>query len=141
MVTMLNKTVLLVERDPAEAGKIVDCFRQLQFRNKIEVVHTKAEALDYIFETGRYKDRKDHEKPGLILLDLMTNKTQDVHILKPLQGYLSTQAIPLIILTSSEEQETELSEYHLGSVGFLRKPLDFTHLIELVQRMGMKWKE
>ena len=138
---MLNKTVLVVERNPKEAKKIIHFFKKFGFRNRIETVSTKAEALDYIFETGSYKNRKDHEKPGLILLDLLTNKTKDVKILKPLQDYLSTQSIPLIILTSSKKQEKELGAYHLGSVGFIRKPLDFTQLIEVIQYMGMEWKE
>jgi CheY-like chemotaxis protein len=138
---MLKKTVLVVERDPKEAEKIVLFFRDHQFRNPIEVVHSKAEALDYIFETGKYKERKDHEIPGLILLDLLTNKTQDLQVLNPLQKYLRTQNIPLIILTSSEAQENEAHEYALGAVGFIRKPLDFTHLIEVIQQMGIKWQE
>lgn len=138
---MFNRTVLVVEQDVAEAEKIVNFFKQYHFRNRIEVVHNKVEALEYIFETGKYKDRKDHETPGLILLDLLTNKTKDLNLLNPLQWYMRTQAIPLIILTSSDEQEKEAREYPLGAVGFIRKPLDFTHFIELIQYMGMQWKE
>jgi two-component system, response regulator len=138
---MINKTVLVVERDPKEAEKIIGFFRAHKFRNPIEVVSSKAEALEYIFETGKYKDRKDHETPGLILLDLLTNKTKDLKILDPLQSYLRTQGIPLIILASSEEQEKEAHEYAHGAVGFIRKPLDFTHLVEVIQLMGMKWQE
>ena len=138
---MINKTVLVVERDPEEAQRIIEFFKLFKFRNKIEVVHSKVEALDYIFETGQYANRQDHTKPGLILLDLLTNKTKDVNTLKPLQDYLSTQSIPLIILTSSDEQEKELREYTLGAMGFIRKPLDFTHLIEVIQQLGMQWKE
>lgn len=138
---MINKTVLVVERDPAEADKILQFFKSYDFRNRIEVVHSKAEALDYIFETGAYKNREDHETPGLILLDLLTNKTKDLEILNPLQWYLRTKTIPLIILTSSAEQEKEALEYSLGAVGFIRKPLDFTHFVEMIQYMGMKWNE
>src|SRR5688500_15053977 len=85
-IKMLNKTVQIVERDPIEAKHILDFFKKYNFRNKIEIVHGKTEALDYVFETGEYKDRKDHEVPGLILLDLLTNKTKDLKILKPLQS-------------------------------------------------------
>ena len=138
---MLNKTVLVVERDPFEAERILDFFKKYNFRNKIEVVHSKTEALDYIFATGEYKNRTDHEKPGLVLLDLLTDKTQDLKKLKPLQWYLNTQTIPLVILISSEAQEKEAREYDFGAVGFIRKPLDFTHFIELVQYFGMKYKE
>jgi two-component system, response regulator len=138
---MINKTVLLVERNLEEAEKITRFFREFKFRNRIQVVQSKAEALDYIFGTGAFKNREDREKPGLIFLDLETNKTKDVNTLRPLQDYLSTQSIPLIILTSSAEQENEIGEYQLGAVGFIRKPLDFTHLIEVIQYMGFKWKE
>jgi len=138
---MFNKTVLVVERDHAEAKKILDFFDKYEFRNKIEIVYSKTEALDYIFSTGSYKDRQDHEVPGLILLDLLTNMTQDLKILDPLQGYLRTQTIPYIILTSSEDQEKEINNFSLGAVGYIRKPLDFTNFIEVIQCLGMKWKE
>jgi len=136
-----NKTVLVVERDPVEANKIRAFFEIYKFRNKLEIVHSKSEALDYVFGTSQYQNRKDHEVPGLILLDLLTNKTKDLKVLNPLQWYLRTQNIPLIILTSSEDQEREATEYSLGAVGFVRKPLDFTHFIEVIQYLGMKWKE
>lgn len=137
---MINKTVLIVERDPAEAQKLLEFFWEHNFRNRLEVVRSKPEALDFIFKTGKYKDRKDDRAPGLILLDLMTNRTQDIKVLKPLQYYLQTQNIPIIILISSEQQAKEVDEYHLGTVEFVRKPFDFTHFIEVIQHMGMTWK-
>jgi|SRR6516225_2953511 two-component system response regulator len=137
---MLNKTVLVVERDPEVAQQILEFFRSHQFRNPIDVVHSKSEALDYIFGTREFGDLKSPRTPGLILLDLLTNKTRDVRILRPLQSYLRTQNIPIIILTSSADQEHEVTEYHIGAVGFIRKPLEFTHFIEVIQHMGMEWK-
>lgn len=138
---MLNKAVLIVERNPEEARHIVDFFQNHHFRNDVVVVRSKAEAIDFIFATGVYAKQR-HETPGLILLDLETNRTKDVSVLKPLQAYLRTQLIPIIILTSSSEQEAELSKAELGVVGYLRKPLEFTHFIELIQHMGMrKWPE
>lgn len=136
---MINKTVLVVERDPSEAARILDFFRNNNFRNKVEVVHSKAEALAYIFATGQYADRKP-ETPGLILLDLQTNHTKDMNVLQPLQAYLRTQKIPIIILTSSAEQEKELNFLDLSTIGFMRKPLEFTHFIELIQHMGIQWR-
>jgi len=137
---MLSKTVLVVERDLDMAQQILEFFSSHHFRNPIEVVHSKSEALDYIFGTGEYRNLSD-PTPGLILLDLLTNRTQDVRILKPLQSYLRTQNIPIIILTSSADQEHEISEYHMGAIGFIRKPLEFTHFIEVIQHLGMKWQE
>lgn len=136
---MLNRTVLLVERDPAQADQILDLFRKNNFRNPIVLVGSKSEALDYIFRTGPHAGRPDGATPGLILLDLWTNKTRDMELLKPLQSYLRTESIPIVILTSSPEQEREIDEYHFGSIGFIRKPLDFTHLVEVVQTLGMRW--
>ena len=137
---MLNKTVLIVERDADEAKKIVGFFRKNGFRNKIEVVHSKSEAMDYVFHSGKYAGQSNHETPGLILLDLLTDRTQEVKLLKPLHWYLRTAEVPIIVLTSSEEQEREVIAHELGIVGFVRKPLDFTHFIEVIQQMGMKWK-
>jgi two-component system, response regulator len=135
---MINKTVLVVERDPQEAERIVDFFKRHGFRNPLEIVGSKAEALDFVFKTGKYQNQENLETPGLILLDLLTNKTSDAKVLKPLQSYLRTQKIPIVILTSSDEQEKEVSELELGIVGFIRKPLDLTHFIEVIQFMGMR---
>lgn len=138
---MFNKTVLVVERDPSEAEKILAFFREYKFRNRIEVVHSKAEALDYIFETGKYKELENHELPGLILLDLLTERTPEVKVLNPLQAYLRTQKIPLIILTSSAEQEEQILSNMEGAIGFIRKPLDFTRFVEMIQFFGSKQGE
>jgi two-component system, response regulator len=138
---MINKTVLVVERDPSEAKKIVGFFNRHGFRNPLEIVGSKAEALDFVFKTGRYEGREDLEMPGLILLDLLTNKTSDTKILKPLQAYLRTQKIPIVVLISSVEQEEEVGKLGFGIVGFIRKPLDLTHFVEVIQYMGMKWRE
>jgi CheY-like chemotaxis protein len=138
---MLSKTVLVVERDPEVAQQILEFFRSHHFRNPIDVVHSKSEALGYIFGTREFGNLRRPQTAGLILLDLLTNKTRDVRILEPLQSYLRTQNIPIIILTSSADQEHEISEYHVGAVGFIRKPLEFTHFIEVIQHMGMRWQE
>ncbi|MBI4432998.1 MAG: response regulator [Candidatus Omnitrophica bacterium] len=135
---MFNKTILVVENDPAEAEKILSFFKMFNFRNKIDIVASKGDALEYIFEIGKYKDRKNHETPGLIFLDLLTNKTKDLKLLKPLQVYLRTERIPIVILTSSAEQEKEAGEYGIEVLGFVRKPLDFTHFVEAIQRIGLK---
>src|SRR5690348_14637951 len=126
---MVNKSVLVVERDPAEAGRIVAFFRDLGFRNRVDVVHSKAEAVDYVFGTGAYAGLAGHAPPGLILLDLETNRTPDVRKLEPLQAYLRTRNIPIVVLTSSAEQEAQVADAHVGVVGFVRKPLDFTQLV------------
>ncbi len=138
---MLNKTVLVIERDPDEARRILQFFESHNFRNPIEVVCNKSVALDYLFGTGNYARAERTQTPGLILLDLKTNRTSEADKLRPLQSYLRTQNIPIVILTSSEEQEKEVSEFHLGAVGFIRKPLEFTHFIEVIQHMGMRWQE
>jgi two-component system response regulator len=136
---MINKTILLVERDLQEAQKHLDFFRDHNFRNKVEVVHSKQEALDYVFGTGRYFNAPFHEPPGLILVDLFLNQTPDVKLLKPLQMYLRIQDIPIIIVTSSDEQEKQITKQGLaGAIGFIRKPLDVTHFIEMIQHMGLQ---
>ena len=134
---MLNKAVLIVEHHLAEAKIIEEFFRRNNFRNKLRFVSSKSEALDYLFHTGIYSSDPDADTPGLILLDLDTNKTAEVEKLKPLQAYLRTQDIPIIIMISSPEQEHHVTEYHLGAVACSPKPLDLTRLIEAIQRMGL----
>lgn len=133
---MKSKSVLIVERDPKEAEKISEFFRKNGFRNDIDVVHSKAEAMEYVFHIGKYSNVPNHQAPGLILLDLLTDQTPHVQLLQPLHLYLRTAEIPIIILTSSEDQEKQIDSYKLGVVGFVRKPFDFTNFVEVLQRTG-----
>ena len=133
---MKSQSVLIVERDPEEAEKIVEFFEKQGFRNGIDVVHSKSEAMEYVFHIGKYSNVPNHQTPGLILLDLLTDQTPHVQLLKPLHLYLRTIEIPIIILTSSEEQEKEIDSYTLGVVGYVRKPFDFTSFVEVLQRVS-----
>lgn len=106
--------------------------RSAGFRNTIKVLKSKSEALDYIFGTGEYADLISRDTPGLILLDLETNRTKEVERLESLQSYVRTSAIPIVILTNDDQQEEVLGSYHLGAIAIFRKPLDLIHLIDII---------
>lgn len=131
-LVMRGKSVIIVERDAEEAKQIVAFLRSAGFRNTIKVLSSKSDALDYIFRTGEYADLSSRDTPGLILLDLETNRTKEVKRLESLQSYLRTAAIPIIILTNDDQQEEAIGSYHLGAIAICRKPLDLGHLVDII---------
>ena len=135
---MKNRPVLVIERDAAEAEKIAAFLRRNGFRGKIDVVADKGEAMEYVFHIGRYASSPDHEAPGLVLLDLQTDRTPHVVLLKPLHFYLRTAEVPIVILTSTEAQEKEIAVHQLGKVEVVRKPLNGIAFGEAIQRLGIR---
>ena len=135
---MKNRPVLVIERDAAQAEKIAAFLRRTGFRGKIDVVSDKGEAMEYVFHVGRYAASSNHESPALILLDLQTDRTPHVVLLKPLHFYLRTADVPIVILTSSEAQEKEIAIHQLGKVEVVRKPLDPAPFDEAMRRLGIR---
>ena len=134
---MKSRPVLVIERHAGEAEKIAAFLRRNGFRGKIDVVADKGEAMEYVFHVGTYAAAR-HEAPGLILLDLQTDRTPHVVLLKPLHLYLRTADIPIVILTSSESQEKEIAVHQMSLVGVLRKPLEAGSFADALQRLGAK---
>lgn len=134
-----NKTILLIEDNPDDAELTLRAFKKNNIMNEIIVKSDGAEALDFLFGKDGIADNKKNELPLLILLDLKLPKIDGIEVLKKLKKDERTKPIPVVILTSSKEPADLLSCYKLGCNSYIRKPIDFTLLTEIVRQHGFYW--
>lgn len=132
-------TILLVEDNPNDEELTIRAFRKSNLRNEIVVARDGVEALDYLFATGSYADRDQNERPQLILLDLKLPKIDGLEVLERVRAHPDTKLLPVVILTSSREQEDLIQSYTLGANSYVRKPVDFTQFAQAVQHLGLYW--
>jgi two-component system response regulator len=131
--------VLLVEDNPDDEVLTIRAFTKSNFRNEVVVARDGAEALDYLFATGAYADRNPDDVPHLILLDLKLPKVDGLEVLERIRSEERTKFLPVVILTSSKEQEDLLRSYAGGANSYIRKPVDFNQFFQAVQQLGMYW--
>jgi two-component system response regulator len=139
MLNHSSKTILLVEDNPNDEELTRLAFEENKITNALVVAHDGAEALDYIFGTGRYEGRDIFEQPQVIILDLKLPKVNGLEVLEKIRSDERTDCIPVVILTSSKEEEDMLKAYKLGTNGYVRKPIDFTQFTEAVKQLGLYW--
>lgn len=131
--------ILLVEDSPDDEALTLRAFRKNNIRNEIMVVHDGAEALDYLFGTGTYAGRDLNNRPEVILLDIKLPKIDGLEVLRRLRADERTRLIPVVILTSSREEQDLVKGYTLGANSYVRKPVDFTEFMEAVRQLGLYW--
>lgn len=134
-----EKTILLVEDNPDDAELTIRAFERHKMANKVVLVTDGEEALDYLFATGKYKDRDVSERPTLVLLDLKLPKLNGLDVLQRMRADSRTRRLPVVILTSSNEERDIVSSYDLGANSFVRKPVDFAEFIEAARQLGLYW--
>lgn len=134
-----SKTILLVEDNPDDVALTLRAFKKNNIMNKVVVAKDGTEALDYLFCTGEYSDRDIEDTPQIILLDLKLPKVNGLEVLKKIREDDRTKLLPVIILTSSKEQQDLLDGYSLGANSYIRKPVDFDQFIESVRQLGLYW--
>jgi CheY-like chemotaxis protein len=132
-------TILLVEDNPDDVELTLRAFGKSKIANEIVVVRDGEEALDYLFGTGAHADRTAAPLPQVVLLDLKLPKVEGLEVLRRLRGHERTRRLPVVVLTSSNEQQDVLSSYDLGANSFVRKPVDFTQFIEAARQLGLYW--
>ena len=132
---MHDKTVLLVEDNPDDEELAMRAFKKNRLSNNIQVARDGAEALDYFF--GPNKD--SNPTPLLILLDLKLPKIDGLEVLKRLREDDKTKHIPIVILTSSDEEEDIVKSYCLGCNSYIRKPVDFRQFVDAVKQVELYW--
>lgn len=131
--------ILLVEDNRNDAELIIRSLRKHKLANNLLVIEDGAEALDFFFCQGKYADRSIHNPPRVVLLDLKLPKINGLEIIKTLKNNLKTAQIPLIMLTSSEE-ETDIKEaYRLGVNSYVVKPLNFEQFANAMSQLGFYW--
>lgn len=136
---MKDKTILLVEDNPDDELLTLRALKKNDIRNEVVVVRDGAEALDYLFGTGSYAGRDMSVMPAVILLDLKLPKIDGLEVLRRLRSNDQTQLLPVVILTSSKEEQDLLTSYKLGANSYIRKPVDFTAFIEAIRELGLYW--
>ena len=136
---MENKVILLVEDNPDDEALTLRALRKNNITNDVAVAHDGAEALDYLFGAGRYAGRDVSNVPQLILLDLKLPKIDGLEVLRRLRADERTRLLPVVILTSSNEESDLLNGYGFGANSYVRKPVDFNQFIEAVRQLGLYW--
>ena len=131
--------ILLVEDDPQDVELTLRALQSENLKNRIEVVRDGEEALDFLFCRGAYSGRSPNRPPKLVLLDLKLPKIDGMEVLRRIRADESTRLMPVIILTSSREEEDVVNGYHLGANSYICKPVDFVQFTEAVQQLKLYW--
>jgi two-component system, response regulator len=131
--------ILLVEDNPSDAELTLLALRRSKVANQIQLVRDGEEALDFLFCRGAFSSRRFERAPRLILLDLKLPKVDGLQVLKQVKGDVRTKAIPVIILTSSNEERDLVSGYKLGVNSYIQKPVNFGEFQKVVEQLGMYW--
>jgi two-component system, response regulator len=135
----MNKVLLLVEDNPTDEKLTVRAFKKCGLENEIVVVRDGAEALDYLFGTGPYLGRDVGVLPGVVLLDLNLPKIGGLEVLSRIRADTRTKLVPVVILTSSREDEDVARGYALGVNAYVRKPVDFGEFASAAETLGVFW--
>ncbi len=131
--------ILLVEDNPNDLELALRALKKRNLANKVVVARDGAEALDFIFGTGEYADRDVTARPKVVLLDLKLPKVDGLEVLRRIKADERTKAIPVVVLTSSQEERDVVDSYRLGVNSYIVKPVDFDQFIESVSQLGLYW--
>jgi CheY-like chemotaxis protein len=139
MKMISNKVVLLVEDNPDDEALAIRALQRHNIGNEIVVAHDGVEALDYLFGTGIYAGRDITSKPTVILLDLQLPRVNGLEVLQRLRADERTRLLPVVVLTTSSEEQDMLDSYSYGCNSYIRKPVDFIQFSEAIRQLGMYW--
>jgi two-component system response regulator len=135
----IHKIILLVEDNPDDAALTLRAFKRSHLMNTIAVARDGIEALDFLFARGAHEDRASAPLPTLVILDLKLPKLDGLGVLKGIRADERTRLLPVVILTSSKEEQDLISGYSLGANSYVRKPVDFAEFVEAVKVLGIYW--
>ena len=134
-----SQTILLVEDNPDDEALTLRALRESRLASELAVSHNGADALDYLFARGRHAGRDPDEMPALVLLDLKLPKIDGIEVLRRLRADARTRRVPVVVLTSSTEEQDLSSSYDLGANSYITKPVDFEQLRAAVRQLGLYW--
>jgi CheY-like chemotaxis protein len=136
---MPQKMIMVVEDNPDDEELTLRALRQAKIANEIVVTRDGNEALEFVFGTGQYAGRNLDRMPAVILLDLKLPKLNGLEVLKRLRSDPRTKLIPVVVLTSSSEDEDMLRSYQVGANSYVRKPVEFGAFANAVSQLGLYW--
>ncbi len=136
---MYRKTLLLVEDNPDDEALTIRALKKSNVLNEIIVAHDGEEAVDYLLGKGLYKDRDTSIMPELIILDLKLPKIDGLEVLRQIRSNEKTKLLPVVILTSSNEEKDLIESYSLGANSYIQKPVDFERFIKAAEQLKLYW--
>jgi len=136
---MKPKTILLVEDNPSDVGLTRRALEKSHIANELVVAEDGQEALDYLFGAGAYAGRDTSEMPAVVLMDLKLPKVDGLEALRRIRAHDLTKRLPVVILTSSREDQDVAMSYDLGANSYIRKPVDFQQFAEAVRTLDLYW--
>jgi CheY-like chemotaxis protein len=134
-----GRVILLVEDNPDDEALAIRALKRHHIGNQVIVAHDGVEAIDYLFGTGMYAGRDISLKPTVILLDLKLPRIDGLEVLRRIRENESTKLLPVVVLTTSNEERDLLDSYSLGCNSYIRKPVDFLQFSEAIRQLGMYW--
>lgn len=136
---MPEKLILLVEDNPDDEALTLRAFKRNNIVNPIVVARDGVEALDYLFGTGAFANQEPPPLPAVTLLDLKLPRVSGLEVLQRVRAHVRTKLIPIVILTSSKEEQDIINGYRLGANSYIRKPVEFEKFIDAVRQLGLYW--
>lgn len=131
--------ILLVEDNPCDVEMTLRALKKHNLANHVHVAKDGAEALDFLFAAGTHVTRDPRHRPKVVLLDLKLPKVSGLEVLKKLKFDERTRTIPVVVLTSSQEEKDMVESYRLGVNSYIVKPVDFDKFVEAVGEIGLYW--
>ncbi|HUW06861.1 MAG TPA: response regulator [Williamwhitmania sp.] len=132
------KTILLAEDNLNDVELTLSALEDLNIANKVVVVHDGVEALEYLRREGKYKERSE-ENPGVVLLDIKMPRMDGIEVLNAIRQDPSLRKIPVVMLTSSREENDLVRTYEMGVNAYVVKPVDFSQFVDAVKQLGIFW--
>src|SRR5262245_28956593 len=136
---MREAAILLVEDNDDDVALTLRAFKKNNIKNPVVVARDGAEALDYLFATGAHSGRDRTELPQVMLLDLKLPKVDGLEVLRQIRASEATRTLPIVVLTSSKEEQDLIASYRLGCNSYVRKPVDFDEFVEAARQLGLYW--
>lgn len=136
---MKNKIILLVEDNPSDIGLTRRALTKSHIANEMIVAEDGQDALDYLFANGKYAGRDANDTPALVLLDLKLPNVDGLDVLRRIRLDARTRRLPVVIMTTSKEEQDVAQSYDLGANSYIRKPVDFKQFVESVEHLGLYW--
>ncbi|MBE9568451.1 MAG: response regulator [Proteobacteria bacterium] len=135
----MQKTILLVEDNPNDEMLTIRALKKNNIMNEVIVARDGVQALNYLFAEGEHEGRDMNDQPEVILLDLKLPKIDGHEVLKRIKSDERTKLLPVVVLTTSNEDQDVIASYQLGANSYIRKPVDFDQFIKAVGQLGLYW--